>query len=637
VLKWTSNDSEKDAIEASARELRHVFDHVPVRIWYKDDKNKILMLNAAAAESMNMPIEDIEGQDTYDLFPEMAKKYHEDDLAVINSGKPRLGIIEEYTPVDGPHGWVRTDKVPYTDPQSGERYVLVMAQDITAQLEADRKNQEHREHLELVLDSTLDGFWDWYIQDDYEYMSPNFWRMFGIDPETKKHHPSEWQDIIFQEDLDVALDNFAKHVATKGKHPYVQDVRYRHADGSTVTVLCRGRVIEWNENDQPIRMIGTHTDITELEAVKEKAAALSNRYQNTIDNSGIGVWEIRVGGPEPHVWFSDTIQELLGYSVDELNLDLMTAYSFVHPNDISRLQKPLESVGETTSSFYSEFRLEHKTQGYRWFMVSGRVTRTSHGNEKIIAGTLIDIDNEKQVRNKLELYTKRLIVANRDLDQFAYSASHDLRTPLRGIHHLASWIEEDLGDEASSDVKEHLGALRKRVERMELMLGDILAYSRIGIDSLHVEPVNITQLIDETIETMRPLPNVNINVDIDKAIPDITIPPINLQQIFQNLFSNAIKHHDKTERNIWVTSRAIDEGFEITVADDGPGIPEEYQEQVFGLFSTLKPKDAVEGSGLGLPIVRKMVDALGGDLRLVSEDGERGTKVIFTIPAELSV
>ena len=270
-------------------------------------------------------------------------------------------------------------------------------------------------------------------------------------------------------------------------------------------------------------------------------------------------------------------------------------------------------------------------------MVSGRVTQTSHGNEKIIAGTLIDIDNEKQVRNKLELYTKRLIVANRDLDQFAYSASHDLRTPLRGIHHLATWIEEDLGDEASSDVKEHLGALRKRVERMELMLGDILAYSRIGIDSLHVEPVNITQLIDETIETMRPLPNVNINVDIDKAIPDITIPPINLQQIFQNLFSNAIKHHDKTERNIWVTSRAIDEGFEITVADDGPGIPEEYQEQVFGLFSTLKPKDAVEGSGLGLPIVRKMVDALGGDLRLVSEDGERGTKVIFTIPAELSV
>lgn len=120
------------------------------------------------------------------------------------------------------------------------------------------------------IESSYDGFWDWNLITNVEYMSPRFWEILGVDPSTKKHHPSEWQDLIFEEDLKIALENFQKHVDTFGRHPYRQEVRYRHSNGSTVTVWCRGQVTEWTEDGRPKRMIGTHTDITFLKKIHEE-------------------------------------------------------------------------------------------------------------------------------------------------------------------------------------------------------------------------------------------------------------------------------------------------------------------------------------------------------------------------------
>ncbi|RMB08024.1 PAS domain-containing protein [Eilatimonas milleporae] len=133
IVDITQEKTATEALRVRERELRLIFDSVPVRIWYKDDKNRILRLNEQAARSMGMTVEEAEGTDTYDLFPDMAKKYHDDDLEVINSGEPKLGIVEEYTPRDGVRGWVMTDKVPFIDRATNKRYVFVSAIDITEQ------------------------------------------------------------------------------------------------------------------------------------------------------------------------------------------------------------------------------------------------------------------------------------------------------------------------------------------------------------------------------------------------------------------------------------------------------------------------------------------------------------------------
>ncbi len=133
-----------------------------------------------------------------------------------------------------------------------------------------QKLRESETIREEFVNASYDGYWDWHLQDNYEYMSSRFWEIFGVDPKTKKHHASEWKSLIFPEDEAVAMKTFQKHVQSHGKHPYAQEVRYRHQDGSTVTVLCRGKVIEWNEDGQPIRMIGSHTDVTAFKQIEKR-------------------------------------------------------------------------------------------------------------------------------------------------------------------------------------------------------------------------------------------------------------------------------------------------------------------------------------------------------------------------------
>ena len=139
---------QQEQVRRSAQELHLIFNNVPVRIWYKDDKNRILRLNKTAADSMGLTVEEAEGADTYDLFPEMAAKYHKDDLRVIESGKPEFGIIEEYTPRDGDRGWISTDKIPHIDPTTNERFLFVAAVDVTQLKSTELALRTSNEELE---------------------------------------------------------------------------------------------------------------------------------------------------------------------------------------------------------------------------------------------------------------------------------------------------------------------------------------------------------------------------------------------------------------------------------------------------------------------------------------------------------
>ena len=155
--------------------------------------------------------------------------------------------------------------------------------------------EQTKKTLHAFLEASSDGYWDWYIQDDYQYMSPRFWEILGYDYKGKKHHPSEWKKTILDEDLEKVMANYDTHVKTKGKHPYYLEVRFWHKDGSIVELICRGKVVEWTEDNEPIRMIGTHTDITEIKksnqallsaskfkALGEMAASIAHEINNPL-------------------------------------------------------------------------------------------------------------------------------------------------------------------------------------------------------------------------------------------------------------------------------------------------------------------------------------------------------------------
>lgn len=214
-----------------------------------------------------------------------------------------------------------------------------------------------------------------------------------------------------------------------------------------------------------------------------------------------------------------------------------------------------------------------------------------------------------------------------DLDHFVYVASHDFKAPLRGIDNLAVWIEEDAGEDLNEDAKGHIVLLRKRVRRLETLLEDLLEYSRAGRQNVEIETVDVSEMI-ETLAGDLNLPE-GIEVEFVSDLAVIPSPKAPLAHVFTNLIANAAKHHDRETGRIEVTGRIDGNGYRFTVCDDGPGIPERFREKIFEMFQTLKPRDVVEGSGMGLAIAKRLVQSYNGTIGVVGDEG-RGTCFEFT-------
>jgi signal transduction histidine kinase len=219
--------------------------------------------------------------------------------------------------------------------------------------------------------------------------------------------------------------------------------------------------------------------------------------------------------------------------------------------------------------------------------------------------------------------------SNRELDEFAYVASHDLKAPLRGIAHLSAWLEEDLGPLLAPASQEHLALLRGRVLRLEALIDGILDYSRAGRQRHKVERVDVNRLLGEAAELLSPAPATEIHIQPD--MPQLLTERIPLLQVFMNLFSNALKHGGRTDVRIDVRWRDQGAMGEFQFQDNGVGIAPEYHQRIWGIFTTLKPRDEVEGTGIGLSVVKKAVEARGGQVWVESEPG-KGTTFGFTWP-----
>lgn len=254
---------------------------------------------------------------------------------------------------------------------------------------------------------------------------------------------------------------------------------------------------------------------------------------------------------------------------------------------------------------------------------------TSNGVKVLSA--IIDISERIEAQHRIEAQLNELLRINVELNNFTYVASHDLKSPLRGIDQLASWIADDLADTLNPETTEHLRLMRSRIKRMERLLDDLLAYSRVGRTDDEIATVNTHALINDIFDLIATTKRIELKLDPD--LPVLQTRKVPLELVLRNLISNAIKHHDKAEGCITITARQLPGRVEFAVRDNGPGIAPEHQERVFGMFQTLKPRDEVEGSGIGLALVRKAVESLGGKVRLES-DGASGCTFYFTWPMD---
>lgn len=257
------------------------------------------------------------------------------------------------------------------------------------------------------------------------------------------------------------------------------------------------------------------------------------------------------------------------------------------------------------------------------------VTEMRIGDARMFTGLVRDITARRESERQAAVLLQGLRAANEELSNFAYVVSHDLKAPLRAIGALADWVATDYADRFDDEGREHMRLLISRVRRMGSLIDGILQYSRLGREGGTLRMVDLNAAVAEVVDLLAPPPSIVVTVE--PGLPVLWTEPTRIRQVFHNLVSNAIKYMDKPAGRIAVSCADEGERWCFAVADNGPGIERRHHERIFQLFQTLAPRDRVESTGVGLALVRKTVDLLGGQVWLDSVPGE-GSTFYFSIP-----
>lgn len=496
---------------------------------------------------------------------------------------------------------------------------------------------ESEQRLLLALDAGRMGSWEWDIEAKRVIWSASQERLFGLEPGTFSGSMEEYRDRIHPEDREHSLALVREALA--GRAP-THDVVHRivRPDGEIRWLESHARFV-YAEDGRPLRLVGVSKDVTEARILQRAVEHERKRLQQVLMEApaAIAVTE----GPEHVIVTQNAVSRQLVGGRDLVGLRMRDAVPEVEAQGLIALQDEVYQSGKPFVGREVHVRFDRNAdgkleEGYFNFVyqpltdadsrVYGILTHAVEVTDQVLARHEVEHKAEELARLTTELER-----SNRDLDQFAYVASHDLKAPLRGIANLAQWIEEDLGDRVTGESREHMRLLKGRVHRMEALIEGILAYSRAGRVREKLESVDVAKLLAESIELLAPPPGSEVIIGSD--MPTLVTERVPLQQVFLNLIGNAIKYADRPDLRVRVTSQRQGRYYQFSIADNGPGIAPQYRDKIWQIFQTLAPRDRVEGTGIGLSVVRKIVDSRGGQTWVDSEPGH-GATFHFTWPAE---
>jgi len=302
----------------------------------------------------------------------------------------------------------------------------------------------------------------------------------------------------------------------------------------------------------------------------------------------------------------------------------------LHPEQVGRWRRNDQKVMAAKESVVlPEEPVVYPNGTTRWFTATKVPLIGDDGDCRNLLLVASDITEMRQARREQESLLQQVHAINEELTHFAYVVSHDLKAPLRGIKLVAEWLCADYGDTLCDDAKEQLDLLRNRVDRMHNLIEGILQYSRVGRIREETSLVDFNTLVPNIVDGLA-VPE-HIHVVVESELPVVTCERTRISQVFQNLLSNAAKYMDKPVGEIRVGCVEDGEFWRFSVADNGPGIEERYFERIFKLFQTLTPRDEFESTGVGLALVKKIVEMYGGRVWVESQVGS-GSTFFFTYP-----
>lgn len=483
--------------------------------------------------------------------------------------------------------------------------------------EVNEKIKKSEQLLEQAQSIAHIGSWEWLIDENQINWTKELYAIFELSPQEFDGSFKAFLKKVHTGDKDVVTRTINE--ALENGNPFSFYHRIVKMDHSIRTIHSKGEVIF--NNEKPVKMLGTAQDITE-HLIEEK------KFQTLLESAPDAIILMNTLGNI--VEWNRKAEKLFGWKRDEV-IDRKLSTVIIPEKFREAHEKGMYHYLKTGEgpALNKQIELSALKKDAAEFPIELTISSVSIGNQSLFIGFIRDITARKKSEEKLMHLLERLEKKNKELNDFAYIVSHDLKAPLRAIGSLTNWLQNDYGEKFDEEGKQYIQLLIGRVTRMDSLIDGILQYSRIGKVKESEQEVNLYHLLKEVVDTLAPPPNIEVTFDTE--LPTVITGKISMIQIFQNLISNAINYMDKPQGKIDVG--CIDEGHQwiFHVRDNGPGIEEKYFEKIFQIFQSLKARDEKESTGIGLAIVKKTIESYNGKIWVESEIG-KGSTFYFTLP-----
>ena len=495
--------------------------------------------------------------------------------------------------------------------------------DVTLRVVAESARRESEAALQLALDVAKMGTWTIDLPGQAIRRSASTDRLFGLPADGAPRTVDDFLAFVMPEDR-VRVERMLRG-AVRGGGAVTEEFRVVRADGEERWLSARG-ALERDAAGRAARFVGAFVDVTAEQEAAEALRASEERLRLALEGGSMGTWDWDLTTDALHV--DEREADLLG--VDPAAIPTTTAFfDLVMEEDREGLRAALTAAQERGHDYTHEFRIFRPDGEIRWLAGRGRVLREGDGRAVRMFGLNFDISERRRAEEELKRRT-------REMEQFTYTVSHDLKSPIVTVNGFLGLLESHIEAGRVEEAKSAAVRIRRAADRMSRLTDDLLELSRIGRVTGKRTVVDVEEIVTELAAGLGPQVEAHgCTVEIQSHLPAVRADARRLTEAFDNLLTNAVKYACPAGATRIVVSAEEGEGeFRYVVADDGPGIDASHHERIFELFQ--RNHSGPDGSGMGLAIVRKIMEVHGGSARVESAPGE-GSRFVLAFPRRARV
>ena len=624
-----------EAIRGSEEHLRALMSSIVEAVITADADGRITGWAGGAEQIFGYAAEEVEGEDLTILMPERYVPRHREGMErYLATGHARL--IGHTAEVEG----VRRDGREFpielslsTWLAAGRRFFTAVIRDVTDRNEAIRKLREREMMLERAQRIAHLGSWRYDIARDYVEWSDQMCRIFGVATSAQVTF-DDYIGMIHPDDREGMVLSTKASLQT-GEPFSVSHRIERRSDGEERILHCEGEVVT-DADGAPIAMIGTALDVTELKRAEANLRERERLFRLLAENMSDAVL---LQSPTGEVLYaSPSTERVLGVDADELTG--RNLFDILHPADEKRLRSGAhQSMLEGTKYTQSLVRARRRSGEFVWLELASKPISRDDGGVEHILSSARDVTERIEAEEQAARYRSELEKRNRELQDFAYVASHDLQEPLRKIRAFSDLLEEDYGDRLDEEALAYIDRVQDAAIRMSTLITDLLQFSRITTKGEPFSEVDLSDVVRGVISDLEIAVSESGAEIVVGELPTIEADPMQMRQLFQNLLSNALKFRQEevqpvvhvsatVERNADARPSAAAEICRITVSDNGIGFDSQYVDRIFSPFQRLHTRRQYDGTGMGLAICRRIAERHNGTISADSTPGEGSTFII---------